>query len=151
MEPQTMKSFSDTLCLGAALVGIGSAMGLWLPLAPALGVLAGAVCRVSWIGDSRRDDLATAGEGAQDDTAIRHMRAQGWSAFAWALAAGIALGGGAPITWGAGAVALAFALRQADGRAVAAARRASGAALPRRLVAGSGASATPLPRPRRHD
>ena len=180
MDTRTLKAFSDHLLLGGLIVGAGSAAGLWLPLGVALLLLSIALCRVCWIEENIHQDLLNAeslpagyraclerrslflscaarGEESPERDCPRRMasalrlQAHAWAAFAWALAAGAVLPAGAPLTFGAGALALALALRHADYLAVGASLIASGEPLPRRLIAGRGPLASLAIIPRRPD
>jgi hypothetical protein len=166
MDPRTLKTFSEHLLIGGAVVGAGSAAGLWLPLGAALLLLALALCRVCWIEDNIHQDLLNAetvpsgyracrrrrsgllglalGDPEEEITCPRRLaselrlQAHAWSAFAWAIAAGAVLPAGVALTFGAGAMALFLALRHADYLALVAAHLASGAPLPAHLIAGRG-------------
>ncbi len=179
MDPRTLKSFCEHLILGGVLVAAGSAVGLWLPLGASLLILGLAICRVCWIEDNIHQDLLPAdsvppgyracrdrrrglvgallGDTGDDVECPRRLasalriQAHAWAAFAWAVAGGTVLPAGAPLTFTAGAVALALALRQADYVAVGAAHLVSGAPLPARLIAGRGLLAQLAVIPRRPD
>jgi hypothetical protein len=179
MDPRTLKSFCEHLLLGGGLVAAGSAAGLWLPLGAALLVLALALCRICWIEDNIHQDLLPAtvlppgyracrdrrrgivgllfGDTADDTDSpqrlafiLRHQ-AHAWAAFAWGIAAGAVLPAGAALTVAAGIVGLALGLRHADYMAVGAAHLASGAPLPRHLIAGRGVLSQLAVIPRRPD
>jgi hypothetical protein len=164
MDPRTLKAFSDHLVAGGFVVAAGSAAGFWLPLGPALLLLALAICRVCWIEDNIHHDLLGTktvppgyracqrrragllgrafGDGAEEATCPRRLaadlrlQAHAWSAFAWAIAAGAALPAGVALTFGASLLALVLALRHADYLAVMAAHLATGGPVPQHLIAG---------------
>jgi hypothetical protein len=139
MDPRIMKSFSDHLLLGGAIVAIGSAAGLWLPFGAAVLLLALLWSRVSWIEQS----MLSAGP----DSPRLRQRARGWIAFSWAVAAGAALQAIVPLTVAVGALALFLALRQADYLALGAAELQAAAA-PRPTT---GEKVAPAALPRRPD
>jgi hypothetical protein len=179
MDPRTLKSFCEHLLVGGGIVAAGSAAGLWLPVGAALLVLGLALCRICWIEDNIHQDLLPADVLPPGYRACRerrrglvgllfgdppdeidcpqrlafHLRlhAHAWGAFAWALAAGTVLPAGAPLTFAAGILGLALGLRHADYMAVSAAHLASGAPLPRRLIAGRGVLSHFAVIPRRPD
>lgn len=167
MDTRTMKAFSDQLLLGGIIVAAGTAAGLWLPLGAALLLLSIAVCRICWIEDNIHQDLLNADhlpagyracldrrtallfgasreESPEDqDCPLRmasalRLQAHALAAFSWGAAAGVALPVGAPLTFGAGALALALALRHADYLAVGASLIAAGKPMPQRMIAGRG-------------
>jgi hypothetical protein len=180
MDTRTLKAFSDHLLLGGLIVGAGSAAGLWLPLGVALLLLSIALCRVCWIEENIHQDLLNAENlpagyraclerrsfflsgSVPEDKSQEHdcpkriasalrLQAHAWAAFGWGLAAGAALPAGAPLTYGAGVLALTLALRHADYLAVGASLIASGKPLPRRLIAGRGPLSSLAIIPRRPD
>lgn len=126
MEPRSIKSFSDRLLLGGAIVAVGSAAGLWLPSSATLSLAAAAWCRVAWI-EHRTERLLVAAVGTdRDQRGTTSCRAHAAAALAWALVAGVVLTVIAPLTLATGAVALFLALRQADYLALGAARASAG-------------------------
>jgi hypothetical protein len=179
MDPRTLKSFCEHLLLGGTIVAAGSAAGLWLPIGAALLVLGLALCRICWLEDNIHQDLLPADvlppgyracherrrglvgllfgdtlEGIDCPKRlafILRLQAHAWAAFAWALAAGTVLPAGAPLTFAAGFLALTLGLRHADYLAVGAAHLASGAPLPRHLIAGRGVLSHLAVIPRRPD
>jgi hypothetical protein len=179
MDHTIPKAFSDHLLLGGLVVGAGTAAGLWMPLGGALLLLALALCRICWLEDNIHRDLLAAddipsgytdcrdrrrgllgfafGDPSEDITcpkrlaSVLRLQAHVWSAFGWAIAAGIALPGGAPLTFGAGILALLLALRHADYIALGAAFLVRGAPLPPHLIAGRSPLSQLAVIPRRHD
>lgn len=167
MDPLSLKSFSDHLLSGALAAAAGSAAGIWLPLGAGLMLLGLALCRICWIEDNIHQDLLPAerlppgyrhrhgtppGEACPQRLASQlRVQAHAWAAFSWALAAGVLLPLGAPLTIAAGLVALALALRHADYFGITGAQVATGRPLSRRLIAAHGPLTHFVVIPRRPD
>lgn len=178
MEPRMMKTFCETLMLGAVVVAAGSVAGLWLPLGLAGLLFALVLCRICWIEDNIHHDLLPAeripngyracrdrrsalmgsqSSGRDDPDCPRRLAAEMrlqslvLGAFAWALVAGMVLRAGVPLSFLAGIVALFLALRHADYFAFGSAVLATGRPLPDRLIAARGPLSGLAIIPRRHD
>lgn len=120
MDPRCMKSFSNHLLLGGAIVAAGCSAALWLPAGVTLPLTAAVWCRVAWI--ENRIERLLAAEPDDDLFGQLRRKAQMTAALGWALVAGAVLSLIAPITVAIGTFALFLALRQADYLALGAAR-----------------------------
>jgi hypothetical protein len=139
-----MKTFSDHLLLGGAIVAAGSAAGLWFPAGVILPLTTLVWARVAWI-ENRIERVVS--EGPDDRAEHLKRKAQVTSAFGWALVAGVVLTVIAPITVAIGAAALLLALRQADYLALGAARATTAALSPVQVTPRDGAPAAVRRRP----
>jgi hypothetical protein len=119
-----MKTFSDHLLLGGAIVAAGSAAGLWLPAGVVLPLTALVWLRVAWIDNAIERALSA---GANDCEEHLKRKLHMASACGWALVAGVVLTVITPITVAIGILALFLALRQADYLALGAARATTAA------------------------